>query len=136
MSDGVAAVLDEFADYLKVDEQNAQARMYARAADNIRTAESIPPDPSDIKGIGDSLRNDVAEIQATGTHERLENLKNVYPNYENLRDIGGVGPVTGRRLIANGIESKSSVEEAIHSGEILDVTGIGPSTADRLLESL
>lgn len=136
MTDEIADTLDELAEYLRLDGQSGQARMYFRAADNIRTTDHIPADPSSIDGIGESLREDVAEVQHTGTLVRLQKLKEEYPYHEAFRQINGIGPVTSRRLGEAGITTKQELRGSINSGNILKVDGVGKKTAEKIKQNL
>lgn len=127
--------LDLMAKHLELDGRH-EAKAYRAAADTIRTTSFIPPDPSDLDGIGTSLREDIEEWRAYGSIERLERMNEERPWLVELTSVSGIGPKTAESLADAGIESTEELEEAIESGEILDVRGIGQKTADRLDRNL
>lgn len=97
-TDGIADVLEEFATYLELDGQEGRAHAYDRAARNLRRKNYVPPNPADIDGVGDSIRTTIASYQRSGSIDELEQLKEEYSWFENLRQIDGVGPSRAQEL--------------------------------------
>lgn len=123
--------LDLIAKHLEIEGRH-EAKAYRAAADTIRTTSFIPPDPSDLDGIGTSLREDIEEWRAYGSIERLERLNDKRPWLTELTTVQGIGPKTAESLADAGITTREELEEAIDSDEILDVRGIGEKTAEKL----
>jgi DNA polymerase/3'-5' exonuclease PolX len=78
-------LLAEYATYLSLDGQDGRAHAYDRAARAIQTVSYLPPNPADLDGVGDSIRTTIAKWQRSGTIEELDDLKEQYPWFEELR---------------------------------------------------
>lgn len=136
MTGDVIDALDEVAEYLELDGQRGRAAAYRKAANSIRRAPYIPPDPAELDGVGETIRNDIAEFQQTGEIRTLRKLKEKHPYYEEFKDIDGIGTVTAARLGDHGITTTDELREAINSGEVLEVERVGTKTVEKIEQSL
>lgn len=135
--DEIAETLDEFADFLTVDGQTNRAKGYERAARSIRMASYLPPNPSKLDGIGGSIRDTVVKLDNGGTIEELEELRSRYPWYNSFRDVKHIGPSRAETIHNKfKIESLDKLELVVRNGDIQMVSGIGPTTADKILDSI
>lgn len=126
--------LEEYATYMKLDGQTGRAKGYERAAHNIRTASYVPPNPADINGVGDSIRTTIAKWQRSGEIPELEELRDEYPWFEELKDIDHVGPARARAL-----HEQLHVEDVddllLVGDDITLIDGVGPKTVEKILDS-
>lgn len=137
MTKEIAETLEEYATYLKLDGRDGKAMGVNRAANSILREKYLPPDPTDVDGVGESLRETVSDIRRTGTCEDLEHLKDKYSFYEELRGVQGIGPSTAKKLHYQArISTTEDLQAAIDSGDILSVDGIGPKTAEKFERNL
>jgi len=132
--DSIVSLLEEYAEYLELDGQDGRAHAYQNAANSIRRKGWMPPDPSDIHGIGDSIRTTIARYQVSGQIDELESLKEKYPYFEELRNVKYIGPSRAQTL-----HEKFNVEDIddllLVGTDITLLTGVGPKTADKILDS-
>jgi len=132
----LADVLDEYATYLKLDGQEGRATGYDRAARNIRRANYLPPDPSDIDGIGDSIRTTIAKYQRSGSIEELDDLHRQYPWFEELRQVSHVGPARARALHEKlRVDDLDDLLLVARNGDLILIDGVGPKTAEKIERS-
>lgn len=126
--------LSEYATYLELDGQDAKAQAYDRAARSIRTANYLPPDPSQIDGIGETIRTTIAKYQRSGEIAELEELKEKYDWFEDLRKVDHLGPSR-----AEDVHFKfrvSSIDDLLMIGDDLTmINGIGEKTKNKIMES-
>lgn len=133
----LSEALDEIAAHLEVSDEHYKAPAYRRAADVVRTADAIPPDPKQMHGIGDSIRDKIIEFRATGSIDELDELRDRYPYVTRLTKIDGIGPKTAKQLYEDfGAETIRDVSEMCETGEIKTVSGIGDATAETIKESV
>lgn len=132
----LADVLEEYATYLKLDGQDGRATGYDRAARNIRRASFLPPDPSDIDGIGDSIRTKIAKYQRSGSIEELDDLYRQYPWFEELKDVSHVGPARARKLHEElHVDDLDDLLLVARNGDLTLIDGVGPKTAEKIEQS-
>lgn len=128
----LSEALDEIAVHLEVARGEA-ANAYRLAADVVRRVDAIPPDPKELDGIGDTLRSEIIEFRTTGRITRLEELREEFPYVNNLTKVDGVGPARAKTIHDElGISTIDELEEAVESGDILDVHGIGEARAEKI----
>jgi len=132
----VAAELEELAEYLRLDGQRGRARAYSHAANEVRKMDHIPANPAEITGVGDSVREDIADYLHSGKIPLLVELKENHSYYEAFRSIDGVGPATAKNLHAVGITTKAELEEAIEDGSVLRANGVGKKTAKNIKDNM
>jgi len=130
----LANELEEFSAFLKLDGQPNRAIGYEKAARNIRTARYMPPDPSDIDGVGESIRTTIARWQRSGDIQELEELREEYPWFDTLNCVKYVGPERARKIHEK--LSVDTIDDLLLVGQDLTlVNGIGPKTARKILDS-
>lgn len=130
----IADQLAEIGAHLEADGKDREAIAYSNAADTLQTRETIPPDPSELDGIGETIRDNIMEYQRTGSIEKLDELKEEYPYLEELRQVDGVGPKTATKL--NDELGISHVGELIdREDELPAAHRVGEKTAANLAEA-
>jgi DNA polymerase (family X) len=142
----IAAIFDEIADLLELQQQNPfRVRAYRRAAQIARSqgrelAEQLAAgrDLTALPGIGADLAAKIAEIAATGRCRTLDALrKEVPPGLEELLHLPGLGPARVRQLRRElRITGPAQLKAAIESGRLRELRGFGPKLEARLGEAL
>lgn len=133
-AENIADKLEEYAEFLDLDGETGRSHAYDRAAREIRKTGYIPPDPSDIDNVGESVRQTIMSSRLTGEIEHLEELKDEYSYYDELRHIDHIGPSRAQQLHEE--LHVDTVEDLLLVGD--DVTlidGIGPKTATKIMSS-
>lgn len=125
--------LELFAAYLTLDGQERRATAYELASETLLDADHIPADPANLDGIGPSIRETISEYERTGSIEELEELRDAYPWFAELREIDGVGPSMAKRLYDAGIESVGDVVEA--DEDLEEIHGVGEARRSSIVES-
>ena len=125
----VIDMLEEYELLLRVDGMDGKAAMVGMAAQSIREAESIPPDPMQIDGIGPFFREMIVDFQMKGTNEELEQLRMWYPYARELTQVDGIGPTLARRL--HDHVGVTCVEDLLEV-ELTEVRGVGEATAENI----
>lgn len=129
-------LLEEYATYLKLDEQHSRAHAYDKAARAIRTSSYLPPDPSNIDGIGDSIRTTIAKWQRSGTIEELEELKMQYDWFAELKDVSQIGPARAKQLhFKLRVDNLDDLLLVAKEGDLTLIDGVGPKTAEKIRKS-
>lgn len=122
-------MLEQYEKYLRVDGRSGKAASVGRAAQSIREADSIPPNPADLDGVGPSLREVISDYQIRGRNDELERLKREYPYLENLTKLNSVGPEMAKRIHEElGV---SEIDEIVDA-DLESVHGIGDKTANKI----
>lgn len=134
MTDDLAELLRWTGVYLRADGQEQKSMAYHKAGATVQQRNFIPPNPSEIDGVGSTIRSDIIEYQQTGEISTLNELREQYPYLEELCRVEGIGPKKGRRLYETlGIET---IDELIERrDELPEVHHIGEKTADGIVES-
>ncbi|AGM11546.1 DNA polymerase IV (family X), NT domain [Halogranum tailed virus 1] len=125
----VVRMLERYQKYLKADGRSGKAQAVGRAAQSIREADSIPPNPAELDGVGPALRDVISDYQIRGRNDELERLKREYPYLENLTRVNGIGPEMAKRIHEECNVSK--VSELIDA-DLESVYGIGDKTANKI----
>jgi DNA polymerase (family 10) len=140
----IAAVFDELADFLEIEDANPfRIRAYRNAA---RTIRGLGPELRDmvdqgenltqLPGIGKELAAKIVEILETGTAKALTKLQQCHP--KGLRDIlnlPNLGPKRVRVLYQDlKIHNLKQLIEAGKKGRIQALPGFGAKTEQRILE--
>ena len=134
--DDLADDLDEITLHLRLEGNDWQANQYRKASSALRTAPFIPPDPSELNDIGETIRDDIAEYRAFGEIERLEDMRDKRPYLAPLTRVAGLGPKTAETLYEEkGIETIDDLIEILDDESIEEVSGIGPKTATKFRRS-
>jgi DNA polymerase (family 10) len=142
---GIADRLDAFASLLELADANPYtARAYRRAAETIRGAPVPVADlvltgrVRQLRGIGPGIEARLRELVETGTIAELAELeRELAPGLIGLGRYLGLG--TKRAIeIARALDVRTADElrEAIATGGLRDVPGVGPKTEARLREAL
>jgi DNA polymerase (family 10) len=135
--DELADALDEISLHYRLEDRQHIAHQYQKASSSIRTADFIPPDPSELPDVGNAVRDDIAEWRAFGEIERLESMREERPYLSELTRISKVGPKTAQTLNNEaGVETVEDVKELAERGELEEVSGIGPKTATTIRRSI
>jgi DNA polymerase (family 10) len=133
----LADALDEISLHYDLQDMSHVSRQYQKASRELRKADFIPPDPSEIDHIGDAVRDDIAEWRAFGEISRLESMRAERPYLSNLTKIEKVGPTTAQSIYnEKGAVSVEDVRELAENDELEDVSGIGPKTATVIEEDI
>lgn len=144
-NDQIAAVFDEIADLLEIDDANPfRIRAYRNAARTLRAltfelAETIArgePLPK-LTGIGVDLAGKINEIVTTGNCALRQRLRSTLPpGLVELLSIAGLGPKRVRHLYHDlGIETAQQLCEAARQGRIRHLPGFGEKMETRLLSA-
>lgn len=137
----LARLFDTMADVMEIQGENAfRVNTYRRIA---RTLDDLPEDIqtvheegrlTDIPGIGQSSARKIAGYLDTGRMEAYDRLMADFPGgaLEMLR-IPGLGPKTvGRLMREKAIESIADLGEAIESGALEGMSGLGEKSIENL----
>lgn len=133
----LADALDEIALHYRLEDRDFIARQYTKASEELRKAEFLPPDPARLEGVGDAIRDDIAEWRAFGEIDRLTEFREKRPYLSNLCELPKVGPKTAKRLYQEkDAVTIADVQTLADNAELEDVSGIGPKTAETIRRSL
>ena len=145
-NEDIAAIFDEIADLLEIEEANPfRVRAYRNAARTVRgygreMAELVAEDfdLNTLPGIGKDLAAKIKEILETGTAAALKKLyKEVPASLEELLKIPGLGPKRVKVLYHTlGIQTLEQLEKAAREGRIRELSGLGAKTEQHILEVL
>ncbi len=143
---------DEIADRLReiyqlmqlAGENRFRAIAFDRAA---QTIESLNEDISnyiendsltDIKGIGNSIAEDIKSYAQTGTIEVLDSLRERIPEgIIKWLDISGLGPKNIAKIHDQlGISELEELKEACKDGRVASLDGLGEKSAQKILKSI
>lgn len=133
----VAAVLDEIAELLEVQEANLhRIRAYRRGANAIRqldvSLEEIVDDGGvaalqDLPAIGESLSRLLLEYLHTGHSRLLDRLRGAVAPEDFFEQIPGIGHELAEKIVRElDIRSLEELEQAAYDGRLAQVEGFGP----------
>ncbi len=143
----IAKSLDEIADLLDAQQANPfRVRAYRTAAESVRSS----GEPMlqiyqkrgregfrDLPGIGRTLATAVEHLARTGSYPMLDRLRGDSAPDKVLRTVPTIGKKTEGELRAHlGIHSLSELEDALHSGVLAQVLGMGPKRLRIIEKSL
>lgn len=142
----LAATFAELARLTKLEDENPQsfrARAYETAA---RSLDGLAPPAYDLSdkdlealpGIGKSSVRKIREYLDTGSMQKLEDLREVFPlEYVAMTRIPGLGPKTASRLRSElGIHSIDDLEKAIATQSIRELPGMGAKTEEKIADAI
>lgn len=143
----IAKIFHEIADLLEIKNENPfRVRSYKNAAhiieelpENLKSiVERDESQLENIKGIGKSIHEKIAEIVKTGKcnlHDEL--LKELPPTILELLDVSGIGPKKVQLLYKElGIQSVSDLEKAAKAHKIHTLAGMGEKTEEKILKAI
>ena len=125
-------------------ENRFRAIAFDRAA---QTIESLNEDISDyiendnltdIKGIGDSIAQDIKSYAETGEIDVLESLREKIPaGVIKWLNISGLGPKNIAKIHSQlGISELEELKEACQDGRVAELDGLGKKSAQKILDSI
>lgn len=142
----VAAVFDEIADLLEVEDANPfRVRAYRNAARTVtglgRPLADLVAEGADLDalpGIGADLAAKIAEIVATGTCALRERLRGeLPPGITALLQVPGLGPKRVRALHHElGVHTVDDLAAAARAGRIRAIPGFGAKTEAAILQAI
>lgn len=140
----VAAILEEIADLLEIEEVEFKPRAYRRAARNIEALNEDIEDVydrgelEDIDGVGEAIAEKIAEYLDTGKLEYYEELKADVPiDFAAITRVEGIGPKRAKQLYdALDITNLDELEAAAANGLIADVEGFGAKSQQNILDHI
>lgn len=129
--------LETLALHFRFEDRGRLARACQLASSELRTAEHIPVDPSNMDDVSVRIRDYIAEWRAFGEIPKLTEFEDKRPYLSNLCQVAKVGPTTAENLhVEKDISTVDDIRELDESGELEDVTGIGPKTATTIRRSI
>ncbi|MGA7801425.1 MAG: DNA polymerase/3'-5' exonuclease PolX, partial [Gammaproteobacteria bacterium] len=142
----IAAIFDEMADLLEIENENPfRVRAYRAAAQSIgnlgREVSGLLEQGEDLTrlpGIGKDLAAKIAEIVRTGHAAALDQLHRKTPAaLAELMKIPGLGPKRVHALYHDlKIKNAAQLRKAIEQGRVRTLPGFGAKTEQRILQSL
>ncbi|HSJ44646.1 MAG TPA: DNA polymerase/3'-5' exonuclease PolX [Euzebyales bacterium] len=134
----------EIADLLKLSGADRfRVRAYERARDAVASApvdlgELDATELAGIEGIGDSTARKIVEFQRDGEIGMLAELRrHVPPGLISLVQVPGLGPKTARILYEQlGVDSLDGLRDALSSGKVRGLKGLGAKTEKNLRAGL
>ena len=145
-NEDIAAIFDEMADLLEIEDANPfRVRAYRNAARSVRSlarelAEMVAQgeDLTKLPGIGKDLAAKIVEMVHTGKVRALEKLHREVPaSLEDLLHLPGLGPKRVRLLYDElGIKTLDQLAEAARAGRLQALPGFGAKTEQRILDAL
>ena len=142
----IAAIFNEIADLLEVEEANPfRVRAYRNAArmvegmtEGVDAMLARGADLTALPGVGVDLAAKMREIVETGTCAVLTRVRTEVPSYVlQLLQLPGLGPKRARALQHElGITSLDELARAAAAHRIRELHGFGPRSEERLLEAL
>ena len=141
----VAAILDEIAILLELQGENPfRCNAYSRAARTLGQLEGNLADViakqqlDQIPGIGETLRDKITELVATGHLPFYEDLKaKTPPGLLTMLRLPGIGPKKVKALYDQlGIDDLDKLKANCETGKVAALKGFGAKTQDKILEGL
>ncbi|TVR72855.1 MAG: DNA polymerase/3'-5' exonuclease PolX [Sphaerobacteraceae bacterium] len=141
----VSEVLKQFADLLDIKgESGFRVAAYRRSADTIKRLEEpvatlVDEERlTDLKGIGKGLAANITEIVRTGELEEMTIVQDEVPEtLLTILAIPGIGPKSvGLFYRELGITNLEQLEQAIESGQLIELKGIGKKQESRITEGI
>jgi len=142
----IAAALEEIADLLEIEDENAfRVRAYRHGARVVRGSArgfadmvALGEDLADLPGIGTSLAEKIEELVRTGRLAYLDQVEGrTAPGLRELLGLPGLGPRKVKALRDGlGITTLEQLESAVMRSRVRGVPGFGAKTEARILASL
>ncbi|HKK15853.1 MAG TPA: DNA polymerase/3'-5' exonuclease PolX [Gammaproteobacteria bacterium] len=145
-NDNIAAIFEEMADLLEIDEANPfRVRAYRNAARTIRglsreVSDLVREDKdlTELPGIGKDLAAKIREILDSGHAAALDKLhKEIPASVEDLLKLPGLGPKRVKQLYhEQGIENLVQLESAARKQQLRNLPGFGSKTEQNILDNI
>ncbi len=145
-NDAVAAIFEEMADLLEIEDANPfRVRAYRNAARTVhglgRELAELAAEGRDLTSlpfIGRDLAAKIEEILRSGSAAALDKLHQRVPaSLEALLRLPGLGPKRVQTLYRRlGIENLDQLEKAARAGRLQTLPGFGPRTSQRIVEAI
>jgi len=138
----IAELLRSHADLMEIAGENSfRLNAYRRAADAVQGHDrplAQEADLTTIPGVGAGISAAIREMLTTGTYAPLDELQEQIPgSLLAVLDVPGVGAKTAARMYRElGVTSLSDLEEAVRSGRLSSMKGMGPKAQLRIGEGL
>lgn len=141
----VIATLEDIGKLLELKgETPFKSRAYYKAARSIAAMEGDINDLAgegkltSLKGIGDALNKKITMLVTTGKLEYYEKLKSLIPpGHLEMLKIKGLGPKKIRMLYEKlGIKTIGELEYACTENRLVELTGFGKKTQDKILAGI
>ena len=142
----IVAVLGELADLLEIKGSNPfRIRAYRNA---IRTIKGLTrslrsmvdegEDLTDLPAVGKDIAGHIAELVATGSLSRLEEVAQEVPrSLVNLVKLDGVGPKKVQKLWTElGVTTVDQLDEALEAGLVAPLEGFGATSAEKIARAI
>ncbi|SEK88950.1 DNA polymerase/3'-5' exonuclease PolX [Nonomuraea pusilla] len=140
-NDEAAAALQEYAELFALSGGDAfRVRSYQKAAKAIAgfPDDIAAVDVRGVPGVGEAIAKKMEEFLQRGSFRQLDDLRARVPEgVRRLTRVPSLGPKTAIMLYEEfGIDSTSALGEAIASGRLDGVKGLGPKTLANLLKGI
>jgi DNA polymerase (family 10) len=138
----IAGILRDHADLLEIaGESSFRLAAYRRAADSVQAhtrALAEEPDLTSLPGVGQGIAGALREILDTGRYSAFELLQEQIPgSLLAVLDVPGIGARTAARLYRElNVTSITDLEEAVRTGRVATMKGMGPKAQARLGEGI
>jgi DNA polymerase (family X) len=141
----VAAALDEIGTLLELQGENAfRCQAYHNAARAIEQVEGDLGELIDagklteIKGVGETLRDKISMLVKTGKLPFLDNLRaKTPPGLLQMMRVGGLGPKKVKALHDQlGVDDLDKLKAACEAGRVAALKGFGEKTQQKILEGV
>lgn len=141
----IVDVLEEIAVLLELKGENPfKIRAYSAGARALETLEDDLGELIDsgelgsVKGIGSALVEKIETLYATGELEYYSKLRaSVAPGLIEMLEIPGLGGKKVKKLHdALGVESIDALQKACESGDVAELKGFGPKSAEKILSGI
>ena len=147
INDIVAERLGEISVLLDLEEKDWESRAFRDAKASVKRLDKPVSKIYEEDGqerlkslddIGSGIASVIADYVEHGSMTKLKNLKSRYPDdIFQITSIRGVGPSTTRKLLDNlDVDTVDDVKQAAENGEIRDISGLGPTTEESIIEGI
>jgi DNA polymerase (family 10) len=140
----IADRLDEIAALLDIKGENPfKVRAYSTAARTIRSLEEevetlVKQGRLHVRGIGESIKEKLDELLASGHIAYLDELKKALPQgLLDMLQVEGLGPKKVKALFEQlEVDTLAKLEQACKDGRVAELKGFGEKTQEKILASL
>jgi DNA polymerase (family 10) len=133
----IAAALEEYSELLHLDNQSGRAHAYEKAARALQTARYVPANPSRLNGIGAATREAVVDLENGAGLDELDELREKYDWYVEMRDVRHIGPKRAKLLHEEyGMDSLEDLALMARADDLTAISGVGPKTSEEMKESI